>query len=135
YEKHHDVVHDPTVSHSGKRTYVVSQPDVAHTPYEVPSGAYHNSSPYTTGAPQSSPPPTRPGDEPSSSSNSAAHPYTTTRVQRNEDGVGESGAVRFRGAPGGMGDRGGGDGGLGLMDKKSTKAGPEGELVDRKPPP
>jgi len=34
-----------------------------------------------------------------------------------------------------MGDRGGSDGGLDLMDKTSTKPGSDGELADRNPPP
>lgn len=40
--------------------------------------------------------------------------------------------MRFRSAPGEMKD--GGEGGVGLMDKATTKAG-EGELATRNPPP
>lgn len=44
------------MSHSGTRTYVVSEPDPANTPYEVPSGAFPTSAPYksytATEAPQ-----------------------------------------------------------------------------------
>jgi len=39
-------VPDPHTSHSGTRTYVVSEPDVSHKPYQVPSGAYPISAPY-----------------------------------------------------------------------------------------
>jgi len=46
YEKAEDHSPDPEMSHTGTRTYVVSQPDPADTPYEVPSGAFPTSAPY-----------------------------------------------------------------------------------------
>ena len=46
YEKNIEYSAEPFVSGSGTRTYVVSTPDPANTPYEVPSGAYPTSAPY-----------------------------------------------------------------------------------------
>ena len=137
YEKHIDVTPDPHVTPTGARTYVVSTPDPGHTHYEVPSGAYPNSSPY-----HSAPPPTTanaPGEKNdmlySSTSSSMAHPNTTNRAPMNESGVGESASVRYRSSPGEMGKRGGGYGGIDLMDGTTTKTGPNGELADRNAPP
>ena len=61
--------------------------------------------------------------ERSSSSSEVAYSVTTGRVPKHEGGVGESAAVRAGSSPGEMGKRGGGDGGLGLMDKEGTKEG------------
>jgi len=58
----------------------------------------------------------------------------TESVPRNESGVMESAAVRFREAPGELHQRGGSDGGLGLMDAKGTTQG-KGELASRNPAP
>ncbi|KAG8821587.1 hypothetical protein FRB91_010634 [Serendipita sp. 411] len=63
---------------------------------------------------------------PSSSASTPAHPGTIQQglgkageVEKIEDGVGSSSAVRFRSAPGEMSE--GSDGGLGLMKKKENK--------------
>ena len=80
YEKQNDTLSDPFLSGSGQRTYVVSQPDPANTPYEVPSGAYPTSAPYQNYAPTE---PIRRG--PTSSTSSAfAHPFTTRNVPRTD---------------------------------------------------
>jgi hypothetical protein len=70
----------------------------------------------------------------STSSTPLAHKQTIRTVPQNRSGVGESAAVRYAEAPGEMGERGGGHGGLGLMDKEGTVA---AELpgTDRNPPP
>ncbi|OCH94400.1 hypothetical protein OBBRIDRAFT_142966 [Obba rivulosa] len=106
---------DPKLSAGGTRTYVVSQPDPADAPYEVPSGAYPTSAPYENY------PPTEP-------------PRGGQPVPQNESGVMESSAVRHSEAPGEMHRRGGSYGGTGMMDPKSTTPG-QGELADRNPPP
>jgi hypothetical protein len=109
-------------------TYVVSEPEASAGNHDVPPGAYPSSSPYvnfaggvrgrTMDALQSS------------TSSTPAHPETTKRVPTNESGVGESAAVRHTEAPGEMGKRGGGDGGLNLMDASGTRMGEKGELKD-----
>ena len=63
-----------------------------------------------------------------------AHQFTTRAAAQNRSGVGESSAVRFGAAPGEMGARGGGYGGMGLVDRKGTVAG-KGSLGERNPPP
>ncbi|KIJ62770.1 hypothetical protein HYDPIDRAFT_75397, partial [Hydnomerulius pinastri MD-312] len=131
YEKQHDLSPEPRVSSSGTRTYVVSEPDPSHTPYEVPSGAYPTSASYVNFVETTAP---NPYGTHSSASSSAPHPYTTRAVPQNESGVGESAAVRNAEAPGEMGRRGGSHGGLGLMSESSTQAG-DGKLADRNPPP
>ncbi|KAI0058801.1 hypothetical protein BV25DRAFT_1909047 [Artomyces pyxidatus] len=116
--------------HRSGTVYVVSEPDPSDRPYAVPAGAYPTSAPYvnfmSTEAPTA--------HVSSSTSSSVAHPTLTRRAPQNEAGVGESAAVRYRSAPGEMGGRGGGDGGLGLMDEATTRPG-EGELASRNPPP
>lgn len=132
YEKQAELTPEPSVSHNGQKTYVVSDPDPKHTPYEVPSGAFATSAPYAGNKSAAS----SPGQSThSSSSSTPAHPNTTNRVPQNESGVGESAAVRWAEAPGEMGARGGSRGGVGLMDEGSTSAGKEGDLADRNPPP
>ena len=109
-------------------TYVVSEPSATAGNHDVPPGPYPSSSPYVNfaGGVRG-----RSMDAPQSSTSSTpAHPATTTRVSMNESGVGESAAVRHREAPGEMGERRGGDGGLGLMDASGTKGGVNGELKD-----
>lgn len=132
YEKQTDPSPEPTTSHSGTRTYVVSEPDTTSKYYEVPSGAYPTSAPYvnftSTEAPN-----THGAQTSSTSADVLAHPQTRAAPQH-EGGVGESAAVRNSAAPGEMGKRGGSSGGLGLMDKEGTVAG-EGELAERNPPP
>lgn len=131
YEKQHDHSPEPQVSSSGTRTYVVSEPDPANTPYAVPSGAYPTSGPYVNYQPTEAP---NPEGKHSSTSASLPHHYTTRAVPRNAAGVGESAAVRYREAPGDMGRRGGSYGGLGLMDESGTHQG-TAELPDRNPSP
>ncbi|KAJ3480284.1 hypothetical protein NLI96_g8465 [Meripilus lineatus] len=130
YEKQVDVSPEPHYSSSGQRMYVVSEPDPANTPYQVPSGAYPTSAPYVNFAP-TDPPAQKPR---SSTSSSFAHPYLSRAAPQNESGVMESAAVRHREAPGELHQRGGSYGGLGLMDAATTTKG-EGELASRNPQP
>ncbi|KAI9000598.1 hypothetical protein BD414DRAFT_472178 [Trametes punicea] len=131
YEKQADHSPDPVVGTSGHRTYVVSQPDPANTPYEVPYGAYPTSAPYQNFA--RTEPPAPDGAQWASTAPGLAHPITQN-VPRNESGVGESAAIRHREAPGEMHARGGSYGGQGLADPSGTQKG-DGELPDRNPPP
>ena len=48
YEKQLDASPDPFMNPTGTRTYVVSSPDPTNTPYEVPTGAYPNATPYSS---------------------------------------------------------------------------------------
>jgi len=133
YEKQHDHSSEPQISHSGTQTYVVSEPDPADTPYEVPSGAYPTSTPYVNFNP-TEPPNTK--DVPlSSTSSQSAHPYTARAVPHNESGVGQSAAARNAQAPGEMGGKGGSYGGLDMMSKQGTEKLGDAELADRNPPP
>jgi hypothetical protein len=125
YEKELDTSSEPITTFSGTRSYVVNEPDPADSKYTIPTGAYHSTAPYEKlrevkheGYGRE-----RGLEEGSSSSSEFAHPVTTKRVPRHEGGVGESAAVRAGSSPGSMGERGGGDGGLGLMDKEGTKEG------------
>jgi len=123
--------------------YVHATPDATTTAqeYDTPGTAYPTAYPYSD-----TPRAVQPNDprlaalsnsrqNPSSTSASPAHPLLTKKVPTNESGIGESAAVRFRSAPGEMGARGGGDGGLGLMDKAGMKKGEMGELEDINRPP
>jgi hypothetical protein len=101
YEKQHDHSPEPQISSSGTRTYVVSEPDPANTPYAVPSGAYPTTAPYVNFKPTDAPSP-----EGKHSSNSASLNMARA-VPRNADGVGENASVRYGGGSGGMGPRGG----------------------------
>ncbi|KAG1821772.1 uncharacterized protein BJ212DRAFT_1445250 [Suillus subaureus] len=131
YEKQHDHSPEPQISSAGMRTYVVSEPDPANTPYAVPSGAYPTTAPYAdfklTDAPN-------PEGKHSASSTNVPYPHTTRAIPRNADGVGESASVRYGDAPGEMGRRGGSHRGLGLMDESGTHKG-AAELPDRNPSP
>lgn len=49
-EKQHDHSAEPFLTHSGTRTYVVSEPDAASKHYQVPSGAYPTTAPYVSSA-------------------------------------------------------------------------------------
>ncbi|KAH9481487.1 hypothetical protein JR316_0006014 [Psilocybe cubensis] len=135
YEKqYYDLPHEPLMSSSGYRTYVVSEPDASSRHYEVPAGAYPTSSPFlhhfgTTAAPE-----VGSAQYSSTSPNLLAHGFTTRAAPQHPGGVGESSAVRFKAAPGEMGARGGGYGGAGLVDAKGTKAG-VGSLGERNPQP
>ena len=131
YEKELETSSEPITTYSGTRSYVVNEPDPADSKYEIPTGAYHSTAPY-----EKSKEVEHEGHgarEGSSSSSELAHPATTKRVPRHEGGAGESAAVRFGSSPGEMGQRGGGDGGLGLMDKEGTKEGVDW-VLDNKPP-
>jgi len=121
YEKQTDHSPEPRISSSGTRTYVVSEPDPSHAPYEVPSGAYPTSAPYVNF--RSTTAPDVHGAVNSSTSADTAHPRTTNTVPHNDSGIGESAAVRHAEAPGSMGQRGGSRGGLGLMEEATTKQG------------
>ncbi|KAG2036883.1 hypothetical protein BDR03DRAFT_958593 [Suillus americanus] len=124
YEKQHDHSPEPQISSAGMRTYVVSEPDPANTPYAVPSGAYPTTAPYANFKPTDAPNPEGKHSE----------SYTTRAIPRNADGVGESASVRYGEAPGEMDRRGGSHGGLGLMDESGTYKG-AAELPDRNPSP
>jgi len=133
YEKQYDHSHEPTMSPHGYRTYVVSEPDSSYKHYQVPAGAYPTSAPYVnfmaTAAPETE------GVEYSSTGGELlAHGFTTRAARHHSGGVGESAAVRFKAAPGEMGARGGGYGGVGMMDKEGTKEG-TGKLEERNPQP
>lgn len=130
YEKQVDYSPEPFPSHSGNRTYVVSQPDAADSHYAVPSGAYPTSVPYVNFTP-TQPPNTHAAQISSTSSDQLAHPFTTRAAPQHTGGVGESAAVRYASAPGEMGARGGGYGGQALVDTKGTTPG-QGALADRK---
>lgn len=134
YEKQLDSTTHPTVTASGTRHYVVSEPDPRATPYEVPYGAYPTSAPY-----KNFPPTDAPATAPrASTSPDYAHPVTTRAAPQNptggdiESGVQASAAVRNAQAPGQL--QQGSEGGLGLMEPETTKPG-EGELASRNPPP
>lgn len=134
YEKQWDSTAHPTLSPSGQRTYVVSEPDPHGAPYDVPYGAYPTSAPYHNYAPADAP-----KTEPrASTSPDLAHPVTTRAAAQNPtgsndaQGIQESAAVRNAEAPGQM--KTGSGGGLGLMDKATTKPG-QGELASRNPQP
>ncbi|KAG1844063.1 hypothetical protein DFJ58DRAFT_32692 [Suillus subalutaceus] len=131
YEKQHDPSPEPQISSDGMRTYVVSEPDPANTPYAVPSGAYSTTAPYANFKPTDAP---NPEGKHGSSSASLPYPDTTRAIPRNANGVGESASVRYGDAPGEMGRRGGSHGGLGLMDESGTHKG-AAELPDRNPSP
>ncbi|KAG1781606.1 hypothetical protein EV702DRAFT_1072090 [Suillus placidus] len=131
YEKQHDHSPEPQISSAGTRTYVVSEPDPANTPYAVPSGAYPTTAPYVNFKPTDAP---NPEGKHSASGASLPHHYTTRAIPRNADGVGESASVRYGEAPGEMGHRGGSHGGLDLMDESGTQKG-AAELADRNPYP
>jgi hypothetical protein len=46
YEKQMEHSSEPQTSFGGKRTYVVSEPDLANNPYDVPSGMHPIDTPY-----------------------------------------------------------------------------------------
>lgn len=106
YEKQHDSSPEPVHSPSGRRTYVVSEPDASSKYYEVPSGAYPTSAPYVNPTPTEAPD-THGAQVSSTSSTPLAHKQTIRTVPQNRSGVGESAAVRHAEAPGEMGKRGG----------------------------
>jgi len=120
YEKQLETSSEPFTTYSGTRSYVVNEPDPAESKYDVPTGVYHSTVSYRN---------VKEAEyeayrgEGSSASSEVAPPFTATGVPRHEGGVGESAAVRFRSSPGQVGEGGGGDGGLGLMDKEGTREG------------
>ncbi|EIN09798.1 hypothetical protein PUNSTDRAFT_125842 [Punctularia strigosozonata HHB-11173 SS5] len=113
--------------------YVVSRPDPADAPYDVPLGAFPTSAPYAHFTPSEKPDVVL-KDGYSSTAATPPHPTLTAAAPQNAAGVGESAAVRHATAPGELHERGGSHGGLGLMDKSGTSAG-QGQLADRNPPP
>ncbi|KAJ4480038.1 hypothetical protein J3R30DRAFT_3467695 [Lentinula aciculospora] len=131
YEKQVDFSPEPVPSVGGQRTYVVSEPDPANTYYQVPAGAYPTSLPYVNFTATEAP---NQEGQMSSTSSSLAHPVLTQAAPHNEDGVGESSAIRHATAPGSMGQRGGSHGGQGLAHDQGTHPG-QGSLADRNPPP
>ncbi|KAF9533749.1 hypothetical protein CPB83DRAFT_844473 [Crepidotus variabilis] len=132
YEKHYDHAPEP-VAHTGYRTYVVSEPDAHSRHYQVPAGAYPTSAPYVNFTATSAPDVT--GFQYSSTSGELrAHEVTSRAAAQHAKGVGESSAVRNASSPGAMGVRGGGYGGLAMMDKKGTTT-TGSQLADRNPPP
>lgn len=131
YEKQFDHSPDPVLGSAGHRTYVVSEPDPSNTPYQVPSGAYPTSAPYQNYTRTEAP--VAEGAQFASTAPGLAHPITQ-KLPRNDSGVGESGAIRYREAPGEMHARGGSYGGQGLQDAQGTQKG-NGELPDVNPPP
>lgn len=133
YEKEHHHAYDPYAALSGQRTYVVSEPDASTSHYQVPSGAYPTSSPYINFAATEAPK-VEEAQYSSTGGSLLAHQFTTRAAAQNRSRVGESSAVRFGAAPGEMGARGGGYGGVGLVDRKGTVAG-KGSLGERNPPP
>lgn len=80
YEKNIQYDAEPFLSGAGHRTYVVSTPDPANTPYEVPSGAFPTSAPYQNYSRTEAPVP-RSGAQFASTSTGFAHPLTN-RVPR-----------------------------------------------------
>ena len=83
YEKNIEYPAEPFVSGFGTRTYVVSQPDPANTPYEVPSGAYPTSAPYQPYARTEAPTP--PNARFASTSTGFAHPLADRVPRRGEN--------------------------------------------------
>ncbi|KAF9474311.1 hypothetical protein BDN70DRAFT_884917 [Pholiota conissans] len=133
YEKHYEHPHEPILSGSGYRTYVVSEPDHTSRHYQVPAGAYPTSAPYTNFA--ATPAPNTEGVQYSSTSAELlAHGFTTRAAPQHRGGVGESSAIRHASAPGEMGARGGSYGGKNMMDKSGTTEG-TGNLGERNPQP
>ncbi|KAF8149837.1 hypothetical protein B0H34DRAFT_678796 [Crassisporium funariophilum] len=133
YEKQYDHPPEPTTSHSGYRTYVVSEPDASSKHYQVPAGAYPTSAPYINFTATAAPDMTG-AQRSSTGGDPLAHTFTTRAAPQHSGGVGESSAIRHATAPGEMGSRGGGHGGMGVMDKEGTKPG-QGHLAERNPPP
>lgn len=85
YEKQHDHSPEPQISLAGTRTYVVSEPDPANTPYAVPSGAYPTTAPYVNFKPTDPP---NPEGKHSSSSASLPHPRNVGESPSGEAGMG-----------------------------------------------
>ncbi|KAF8952490.1 hypothetical protein BDZ97DRAFT_1667134 [Flammula alnicola] len=133
YEKQYDYSTEPVRSTGGYRTYVVSEPEPSSRHYRVPAGAYPTSAPYAN-FPATAGPETQGIEYSSTGAELLAHGFTTHAVPQHPGGIGESSAIRYASAPGEMGARGGGYGGMGLVDKKGTKAG-KGSLGERNPPP
>jgi len=134
YEKQAEHSPAPTTTHSGTQTYVVSEPDPLDRHYNVPSGAYPTTAPYQNFDAVAYDSSAEFANK-SSTSSETAHPTLTNQVPTHEGGVGESASIRYGSAPGEMGSRGAGNGGLGLMDKEGTRAGKGGELPDVNPGP
>jgi hypothetical protein len=76
YEKQYDYGHEPFVSSTGHRTYVVSQPDANYSHYHVPAGAYPTSSPYVGFTPAEAPAYNK-ANVSSTAADILAHPFTS----------------------------------------------------------
>ena len=85
YEKNIQYDSEPFTSGAGHRTYVVSTPDPANTPYEVPSGAYPTSAPYQNYTRTEAP--VRSGAQFASTSTGFAHPLTNKVPRTTASGV------------------------------------------------
>lgn len=103
YEKQHDHSPEPQISSAGTRTYVVSEPDPADTPYTVPSGAYPTTTPYVNVKPTDAP---KSEGKYSAGSASIPHSFTTRAIPRSKNNVDESTSVRYGEARSEMGRRG-----------------------------
>lgn len=100
----------------------------------MPAGAYPTSAPYINFA-ATDEPNTKDVQYTSTGGEQIAHGFTTRAVSHHYGGVGESSAVRYASAPGEMGARGGGYGGINLMDKEGTVDGQGGPQIERNPQP
>jgi len=74
YEKQVDFNPEPTDTHGGTKTYVVSEPDPTNAPYKVPAGAYPTSLPYVNFTATEAP---NQDGQMSSTSSNFAHPVLT----------------------------------------------------------
>ena len=74
YEKQVDYSSEAFMGAAGHRTYVVSHPDPANTPYQVPYGAYPTSAPYQNFTRTEAPVPE--GAQHASTAPGLAHPIT-----------------------------------------------------------
>lgn len=99
YEKQYDYGHEPFVSSSGHRTYVVSQPDANYSHYQVPAGAYPTSSPYIGFNPTEAPEYSR-ADVSSTAADILAHPFTSRAAAPGNASLRTRGSVKPR-----LGDR------------------------------
>ncbi|KAF6754543.1 hypothetical protein DFP72DRAFT_899371 [Ephemerocybe angulata] len=98
YEKQYDTTHEPFVSSSGHRTYVVSEPDASYKHYAVPAGAYPTSAPYVQFAATEAPELQYDrNDVSSTAADILAHPFTASAAlnEASAEKRGASGAKRL----------------------------------------